>query len=239
MISPPTPDELRQRLTELRAARGYLLPHHGAMAAAAPDLHAAYLTMYKAVTLTRRHLDDFTKEFVWLAILTTMREAVGTHHLELFQRAGGTDDQACLAFQLAGYAEAGDCFGFVDQHWRAFFAGVDAEARYLAGAEALRQDRVTAEAAALALLACHAAKGRHWGIATHLKAAYREGFDEDRLVEALTLVIWPTGVNRFLEACTIWHDLMAAGAVTPSPRYQAWADTPSQGGYERGAPGLT
>ena len=31
-------------------ARGFVLPHHGAMAAALPDLHAAYEAMYRALT---------------------------------------------------------------------------------------------------------------------------------------------------------------------------------------------
>jgi hypothetical protein len=80
----PTPDVLRAQLEKLRTGRGYLLAHHGALAAAAPDLHAAYLEMYAALTLRRRHLDAIEKEFVWLAILTAAREAIGTHHLELF-----------------------------------------------------------------------------------------------------------------------------------------------------------
>jgi hypothetical protein len=57
---------------------------------------------------------------------------------------------------------------------------------------------------------------------------------EDKLAEAMSLIIWPCGVNRFVEACTVWYELMRAGRVTPSPRYRAWADMPGQGAFQPG-----
>lgn len=149
----PSPEELRERLEQLRAARGFLLPHHGAMAAAAPDLHEAYGHMYAALTLTERHLAPLEKEFVWLAILTAEREAIGTHHLDLFRRAGGTDAQARVAFRLAGYAGAADSFALLEQHWHSWFPTLDPVADYLGGVHALLDHDVSAETADLALLA--------------------------------------------------------------------------------------
>ncbi len=73
MTNLPTPAKLRDRLTQMAAERGFLLPHHGALAAAAPDLHAAYQTMYAALTLTDRHLSPFEREFAWLCILVVSR----------------------------------------------------------------------------------------------------------------------------------------------------------------------
>lgn len=233
----PTPEELRARLDALRAARGFLLPHHGALAAAAPDLHAAYGQMYAALTLTERHLAPLEKEFVWLAILVAARETVGTHHLDLFRRAGGTDAQARAAFRLAGYATAAENFALVEAHWQAWFPGIDPVADYLGGVRALLGEGVDAGLADLALLAVHAAAARDWGVAAHLRSAYAAGVPEAKLVEALTLVIWPTGVNRFLEACTVWHGLMTSGAVTPSPLFRAWAETPGQGAFRPGHDG--
>jgi len=229
----PSPEDLRRRLDDLRGRRGFLLPHHGALAAAAPDLHAAYLRMYEALTLTDRHLSPFEREFVWLAVLATTRESVGTHHLDLFRRAGGTDAQAGAAFQLAAYgAGAADTFAFVETAWSAFYPDLDARAAYSDGVAAFLGDRVPPETAGLALAAVHAAHGSPWGVAVEIEAAYASGVREEKLVEALSLVIWPVGVNKFLDACTIWHDLMGAGRVRPSPRFQAWADTPAQGRFE-------
>ena len=227
----PTPDDVRKKLERLRAARGYLLPHHGALAAAAPDLHDAYGRMYSALTLTERHLAPLEKEFVWLAILTAEREAIGTHHLDLFRRAGGTDAQARAALRLAGYAGAADSFALLEQHWQSWFPTIDPVADYLGGVRALHGDDVSFELADLALLAVHAATARPWGVAAHLRSGYAASVSEEKMVEAMSLVIWPAGVNRFVEACTVWYELMASGAVTPSPRFRAWAEMPGQGAF--------
>ena len=34
-------------------------------------------------------------------------------------------------------------------------------------------------------------------------------------LEALSYVIWPKGVNAFLEACEVWHRMMVAGDIEP------------------------
>jgi alkylhydroperoxidase/carboxymuconolactone decarboxylase family protein YurZ len=228
----PTPDEVRARLEGLRASRGYLLPHHGALAAAAPDLHDAYSAMYTALTLTERHLESFEKEFVWLVLLVALREAIGTHHLDLFRKAGGTDQQAQAAFRLAGYAAGAAAFSFVERHWQEWFPATDPLAAYRDGVHRLTGGSVNPGLADLALAAMHAALGQGWGVAAHIRSAYEAGVAEDKLVEALALIIWPAGVNRFVEACTIWHGLMTSGGVVPSPRYRAWAEMPGQGAFD-------
>ena len=118
MTTLPTPEAIGARLEALLAGRGFVLPHHGAMAAALPDLHAAYDTMYAALTVTGHHLTPFEREFVWLCILVAGREPVGTHHVEAFSRTGGTMEQARVALQLTGYAGAADTLGFVDSTGR-------------------------------------------------------------------------------------------------------------------------
>jgi len=229
----PSPEELRRRLEELRKSRGFLLPHHGAMAAAMPDLHDAYFVMYRALTLSQRHLDDFEKEFVWLAILIAVEEAIGTHHLDLFFKAGGTQFQAAAAARLVGYASAARNLAFMAEHWRHHLPTLDAHAAYRDGLDALCAgidvDRDTIE---LALAAVNAALRRESGLRFHIVDAYRRGVPETKLAEALSLIIWPVGVNHFLDACGLWHDLMATGVVAPSPLFKIWADTPRQGGFD-------
>ena len=232
-IALPTPDDLRARLEALRRSRGFLLPHHGAMAAALPDLHEAYFTMYRALTQTPRHLDDFEREFVWLAILIAVEEAIGTHHLDLFFKAGGTQRQAALAGRLVGYAAAAHSLHFMATRWRHHLPELDAEAEYRAGLDALCAGADVPRATIdLALAAVDAALRRESGLAAHIRAAYATGVPETKLAEALSLIIWPVGVNHFLDACAVWHDLMAAGAVTPSDLFRVWADTPRQGGFD-------
>lgn len=229
----PSPDELRQRIEELRKTRGFLLPHHGAMAAALPDLHEAYFAMYRALTLTHRHLGDHEKEFVWLCVLIATKEAIGTHHLDLFRRAGGTQGQAALALRLTGYAEAAGYFAFARKHWKRFLPEIDPIRDYSTGVDALLVGSdIPRGLADLALTAAQAATGREAGVAAHIRSAYAQSVAEEKLAEALSLIIWPAGVNRFLDACAVWHELMAHGAVSPSPRFKIWADTPGQGGFE-------
>ncbi|MBX9595392.1 MAG: hypothetical protein K2X46_13580 [Roseomonas sp.] len=233
MPTEPIPPEIvRARLEEFRARRGYVLPHQGAMAAAMPDLQDAYGVMYKALTLTERHLDPFEKEFVWLAILTAAEEHVGTHHVDLFFRTGGTGPQAAAVFRLVAWARGADTFGFLDKHWQGYFPEVPAAAAYCAGTAALIAGLgVPAYLARLALLGIHAARGAHWPLTADLEAAYGEGVSEPKMAEAMSLAMWPCGVNRFLEASGVWLDLLRSGRVQPSPAFRAWAETPGQDGF--------
>jgi alkylhydroperoxidase/carboxymuconolactone decarboxylase family protein YurZ len=235
-IELPGPEELRRRLEDLRRSRGFLLPHHGAMAAALPDLHEAYFVMYRALTLGRRHLDEFEKEFVWMAVLVAVEEAIGTHHLDLFLKAGGTRPMAEGIARLVGYAAAARNLSFMAEHWGPYLPGLDAEASYGAGVEALSSGLgVDPGLVDLALAATNAAVRREAGLRFHVRAAYRRGVPEPKLAEALSLIIWPVGVNHFLDACGAWHDLMATGAVSPSPSFRVWAETPAQGGFDDAA----
>ena len=234
MTTLPTPEAVRARLAALRAGRGFLLPHHGAMAAALPDLHDAYGAMYAALAVTEHHLTPFEREFVWLCILVAGREPVGTHHAEAFGRAGGSIEQARVALHLTGYAGAADTLAFVDQHWPQYFPGLAPEASYADGVHRLAGNVAPEAICHLALAAVHTLQRRPWGIAASIRALYGQAAPpEDKLVEALALVMWPAGVNRFVEACTVWHGLMREGAVSPSPRYRAWADTPGIGAFTR------
>lgn len=229
----PEPAELRRRLEELRRGRGFLLAHHGALAAAAPDLHAAYMEMYEALTVRPRHLAPLERESVWLAILVVAREGVGTHHLKLFRDAGGTDEAAAALIAMAGFAPGCDALAFAREHWADYLPALDPSAAYADGLARLRAGAVPPETAELAMLAAQAARHASAGIAHHIRAAYRLGIPEERMVEALAYVIWPCGVNAFLDACTVWHDLMTAGEVAPSPRFRVWAEMPGRDVYDR------
>ncbi|MBX6374152.1 MAG: hypothetical protein IRZ13_07920 [Acetobacteraceae bacterium] len=227
-----TPDQVRARLEEFRARRGYLLPHQGAMAAALPELQDAYGVMYRALTLEQRHLSPFEKEFVWLAILIGCEEHVGTHHVHLFYETGGTERQAEAAFRLAAWAAGAKSFAFLDRHWQGHFPTVGAARGYLAGAEALVAGcDLPLPLARLALIGVHTARAERWGLAAEIEAAYGLGVAEPKMAEAMSLAMWPSGVNRFLEACEVWLEVMRSGRVRPSPPFQAWADTPDQGGF--------
>jgi hypothetical protein len=130
-VTLPTPDELRNKIEALRQDRGFLLPHHGAMAAAVPDLQEAYLRMYRALTLDERHLDLFEKEFIWMCILIAMKESVGTHHVDLFFKAGGTREQALAATRLTAVALGAPAFAFMSEEWPEHFPNLSGTAAFI------------------------------------------------------------------------------------------------------------
>ncbi len=232
--APPTPsaEAVRERLAEFRARRGYLMAHQGVMAAALPDLQDAYGVMYQALTLTPRHLSAFEKEFVWLAILTAADEHIGTHHVNLFFQTGGTGAQAEAAFRLVAWARGAETFAFLDRHWQGYFPEVPAARGYRDGTGALIAGLgVPAPLARLALLGIHTARGEEWALTADLETAYAEGVPEPKMAEAMSLALWPCGVNQFIKACDVWLALLRTGGVEPSAPFRAWAETPDQDGF--------
>jgi alkylhydroperoxidase/carboxymuconolactone decarboxylase family protein YurZ len=229
VTAPPSAAEVRARLEAIRAARGgYVLPHHGAMAAALPDLHAAYEAMYRALTLDDHHLSPHAKEVVWLCILTACEEPVGTHHLHRFMTTGGTEAEAAAVFRLAAWAGGARRYATLDSAWTRHLPGLDMAREYREGARALfglLDERV----ARLALIGAQTATDQAWGLAAEIEGAYAAGVPEVQIAEAMSLAIWPRGVNPFVRATEIWLRLMQEGRVTPSAAFAAWAETPEQG----------
>ncbi len=229
-MTAPHAEEVRARLASIRSARGFVLPHHGLMGAALPDLHACYEAMYRALTLDQRHLAPLARESVWLAVLAACAEPVGTHHLAKFRAAGGTDAQAMALFRLAAWAAGASRYAVLDDAWGRHFPATPIREAYLAGARALLADGALAEPLArLCLAAIHTACDQRWGLEAELEAALTIGVAEAELAEALSLTIWPRGVNPFVRAAEAWLGLIRTGRVPASQAFRAWADIPDQG----------
>jgi len=237
-MTDPDPDEVCARLDAIRAGRGFVLPHHGLMAAALPELHATYEAMYRTLTLDRRHLAPLERESVWLAILAACEEPVGTHHLAKFRGAGGTDEQAAALFRLAAWSAGASRYAVLEAAWQQHFPATSLRRAYLDGARTLLADGAVAEPLArLCLAAIHTACDQRWGLAVELEAALALGVPEACLAEALSLTIWPRGVNPFVRAAECWLGLIRAGRVPASAAFRAWAETPDQGALVLPPPG--
>jgi alkylhydroperoxidase/carboxymuconolactone decarboxylase family protein YurZ len=229
-MTAPSAEEVRARLAAIRAARGFVLPHHGLMAAAMPELHGCYEAMYRALTLDPRHLALLERESVWLAILAACAEPVGTHHLAKFRAAGGTDAQAMALFRLAAWGAGASRYAVLDGAWSQHFPATPIRSAYLAGARALLADgHVDERLARICLAAIHTACDQRWGLEAEIEAALAAGAGETELAEALSLTIWPRGVNPFVRAAETWLALIRAGRVPASEAFRAWADEPDQG----------
>lgn len=230
---PPDAAAVRARLETIRTARGgFVLPHHGAMAAALPDLHVAYEAMYRALTLEDRHLDPHVKEVVWLAILMACDEPVGTHHLHRFMTTGGSEAAAVTVMRLSAWAAGAGRYATLAREWQTQLPGIDMAGEYRAGTQALLTGSSLDEATArLALIGVQTALDQAWGLAAEIEAAYALGVPEPRIAEAMSLAIWPRGVNPFVRATGVWLGLMRSGRVTPSPPFRAWAEVEDQGAF--------
>jgi alkylhydroperoxidase/carboxymuconolactone decarboxylase family protein YurZ len=187
--------------------------------------------MYEALTVAPRELSALERECVWLCLLVAAQEAIGTHHLELFRAAKGTDADAVTLIALAGAAPASDALDFAGRHWAPQLPELDPAAAWDATVAALRGG-IDPALADLCLLTVQAARNSRSGVARQLRRLYGKSVAEPRIVEALSYVMWPRGVNAFLEACEVWHELMAAGEVTPSPLFAAWRDMPGLGTFD-------
>lgn len=226
-------DEVRARLTSLRNKRGYLLPHHGLLAVAEPELLEAYDGLYTALTLRPRSLAARDKEIVWLTVLVSMREEIGTHHLDRLKQSGGTDEDVKACVALAAWAEGADHFQFVEQHWSVHLPQFTAIDQYRHGLSALLDSySVTQGTAEIALAATHQCKRRGNWVKEHLRGAYLCQTEERAIAEGLSFALFPGGVNNFVRACGHWRDLIIAGEVDASPPYKAWAELTGQGGFD-------
>lgn len=219
------------RLAAVKAKRGYLLPHHGLMAVLSPSLLAGYDAAYTALALEHKVLDVHDREIVWLAVLIATDEAIATHHIRKFLDAGGTNEEFAATMRLAAAAIGAGAWRFVDTHWIGHLPGLDVAGSYreaIAAAGAPLPARLVWPSAC----AVHAARGDftllRWGIL----AAYQAGVPEIELAEAVSIMMFPGSVPRFVEAAEVWLDMIRAGEVRASAPFLAWARLEGQGGFD-------
>ena len=238
MAAPETVDDLTARLAAIRAERGYLLPHHGLMAVAAPDMLDAYAEAYRAMTLTERALTAFEKEFIWLAILVATDENEATHHIAKFYAAGGTDDQARAAVRLVALVRGAAAYGFVSRHWMDHLPWWDGRAELTGARDAIARDYgLEPWLVTLADMTARVCLDQHQALGWAIEDAYRHGAGEDRIANALMLTMFPGSVPRFVRAAEVWLGLIRAGRVDASAPYRAWANLSGQGGFDEAKKG--
>lgn len=220
--------ELTRRLEAVRAKRGYLLPHHGLMALAFPDLLAGYDAAYTAMALADRILSHHDREFVWLAVLAATDEGLATHHIAKFRAAGGDDAGIGAAFAAAAWAIGAEAHDFAAKSWSIQLSPWDPRAAYVEGIRRFAPLRLVH----LAQLAVHVCKARWRVLRWQIVAAYEDGVPEGEIAEALSLAMFPGSIPRFVEACGVWREMIAHNEVPASRPYRIWAEFEGQGGFD-------
>lgn len=233
MSDMPDAAEVERRLAEVRAKRGYLLPHHGLLAIAAPGLLKGYDAAYTALALTPRLMHERPKEFIWLAVLTACDEAIATHHIKKFRDAGGTDAEIELAIRLAGFAEGAPRFAFAAEKWGHHLPAYDRARAYRAALDALQAGSgVPRGLVEVAMAAVHTTRKGWWELALHIRGAYDEGVPELELAEGISYAMFPGSIPNFVDACGVWQGMVARGEVPASEAFRIWgADAANQSGF--------
>jgi alkylhydroperoxidase/carboxymuconolactone decarboxylase family protein YurZ len=233
MTTMPDEAEAERRLAAVRAKRGYLLPHHGLLAIAAPDLLLGYDAAYTALTLAPRSMDERAKEFVWLAVLVSTDEALATHHIAKFRAGGGTDAEIELAVRLAAFAEGSRCFAFAAEKWGHHLPAYGREAAYRAALDAAQAGATIPRGLVeVALAAVQTTRRAWWEVALHIRGAYAEGVPELELAEGLSYAMFPGGIPNFVDACGVWQRMIEQGEVPASAPFRRWgAEASRQQGF--------
>jgi alkylhydroperoxidase/carboxymuconolactone decarboxylase family protein YurZ len=228
-MTPPL--TLADRLSGIRAKRGYLLPHHGLMAITSPGLLEAYDAAYTEIALADRVLSRHDREFVWLAILIATNEAIATHHIAKFKAEGGTDAEIEVVMAITALALGFDAYRFVGSNWLAHLPSCDPHTLYLRALRKMAGDTPMrlVHMAGAAVFVCKAG----WdALALQITAAYADGVAELDLAEALSLTMFPGSVPHFVEAARVWRELIVSRRVPASAPFVEWANMSGQGGFD-------
>ncbi|MEM1089721.1 MAG: carboxymuconolactone decarboxylase family protein [Pseudomonadota bacterium] len=223
--------ELSERLEKIRQQRGYLLPHHGLMATAMPEVLDAYDQLYGQLAFNSRRLSEHDHELIWLAILVARSEGLATHHVNRFLEAGGTSEE--IADLLAVTAVASGCRGwqFAQRAWEPHVSGLRAERAF---GEAFRRAAgdLIVEQAHLAMVSALTCLANFDGLRWALRAAYADDVNEQHLAHALALTMFPGSVPNFAQAARVWQELITQGEVSASEPFRVWAKLEGQGGFD-------
>ncbi|WP_405234804.1 hypothetical protein [Lentisalinibacter orientalis] len=233
----PHNNDLTTTLETIRDKRGYLLAHHGLMALAGNGLLEAYDALYTRLTLTPGYLSRHEHEFVWMAVLMSLDEPLGTHHIPRYLEAGGSREEFDGILAITALAKGVSCYQFVEENWLDHLPDVSPQAAYRAAFERAAGD-IPLSRAHLAAAAVHTCLANFRALAWQIRSAYAAGTPEQGLAEALSLAMFPGSVPYFARAAEVWRRLIADGEVEASGAFRAWAELAGQGGYDE-ASGLS
>ncbi|NDZ18758.1 hypothetical protein C7T35_21250 [Variovorax sp. WS11] len=229
-----SPEEIRQRLADHYAQRGFILPQQGMMAVAMPDFQDGYTKLYAALTQQENHFSAYEREFVWMGILSAAGESVGTHHVKLFRDNGGTSNQMEVITGLVALAMGTPrSFEFMHRHWQKHFAPMNAVATYRGAISRLVSDSgIPLDLAWYLMLAVHTTFGHRWGVEQSLHALYDAGSHEGKMAESISLPFLAAGINRLIDASEIWLEMIRSGRISASEPFCIWAETSQIGGLK-------
>jgi alkylhydroperoxidase/carboxymuconolactone decarboxylase family protein YurZ len=212
-----------RELKEVLAKRGYLLPYHELLWLLSPELLKSYDRFYELLTLKRRHLDNGTKETVWLGILMAVEERAGRIHLNRARKAGLARAEFGDMLHLVQLARGFGAVEFVGKHWPDALNPTEAAQTYLDSVDRLSErSTLDPRARELMLIGVHSALVQREALRLHLKRAKSIGLKDEEIGEAISYVFLPCGGNVLLKAAQVLKDMVSQGELSSDGAFKIW-----------------
>ena len=218
-------------LSDIHAKRGYRLPHHGLMAISTPRLLERCDSLYSTLALEERHLNRRARKFVWLDVLISCKESLGSHHVKRFVDAGGDAEDLGLATAISTMTKGSGDYLFVEDHWVPDLPTAHPREQYLAAFEQVIGP-IAPSLAHMTACVVHTSSGNWRGLKWQIGAAYHAKVNELELAEALSLAMFPGSVPYYVRAAEVWRHLIVDDAVPASDLFKQWAKISGQDGYD-------
>ena len=199
----------------MKSDRGYLLSFHQFLAQTNLDYLRAYAEYYKQATLENKHLDEHTKELVWIGILSMVGDAVGSIHVERAIKVGIDEAMRESVIKLASRAAIWPYLEKTSTNWGRFQMP-DAIVAYQQIITDNKDYEQLGKSAELIMLNVSGVLRNDEPFLHHLNKCLEIGFSEAQIIESLTFLVNPLGFNRLQWACDLWLKGIAAGLVPSS-----------------------
>ena len=210
-------------LDTVEKKRGYVLPYHELFWSIDPELLAKYDSFYEHLTLKRNHLDDRTKELVWLGILISIYEEAGTIHLTRARKAGITDQEIADVIKLVQLARGFDAWLFVQENWKTYIPDLDLFDHYARFVDQATENMTLAKPLSeLILIGIYSAIPVCPALKLHLGRAKVYGLGDEEIAEAISYIFIPRGGNVLIEAAQALKDAVQSGQLEPDGALKLW-----------------
>lgn len=225
MVKKNVRDRDKSILESVRKKRGYVLPYHELFWFIDADLLAKYDAFYEQLTLKANHLDNKTKELVWLAILISVFEEAGTIHVRRAREAGVTDEEIRDVIKLTQIGRGFEVVLFVDEKWRDHLPTIDSLGTYGDLIDSV-MERLTIprRLCELVLIGMYCAIPIPVALKYHLLRAKECGVRDEEIAEAMSFIFIPRGGNVLIEAAQVLKDVVQSGEFKADAIFNYWQD---------------
>lgn len=214
-----------QILESVKKKRGYVLPYHELFWCMDPDLLAKYDAFYEQLTLRTNHLDNKTKELVWLGILISVFEEAGTIHLRRAREAGVTDDEIQDVIKLTQIGRGFEVILFVGEKWQNHLPAIDPLRTYGDLINSVTErTTIPRRLCELVLIGIYCAIPIPKALKYHLLHAKECGLRDEEIAEAMSFIFIPRGGNVLIEAAQVLKDVVKSGEFEPDSIFSYWLD---------------